>query len=74
MSAEEVKMVDREEDCLSRVVVNDINIWNASIAHPLTMREYDVAVYDSERGSFQEFQKVGNEFRFQVQNGLRYCF
>ena len=66
-------MADGEEDCLPQSTVNNIYIWNMSIAKPLTMREYDVAVYDSDRRVFQEFQKVGNEMRFQVQNGMKYC-
>ena len=66
-------MADVEGDCLPPSTVNNIFIWNTSIAQPLTMREYDVAVYSSERNVFQEFQKIGNEMRFQVQNGLKYC-
>ena len=73
MTVEELRMADVEEDCLPQSTVDNIYVWNMSIAQPLTMREYDVAVFDLERRVSQEFQKAGNEMRFQVQNGLKYC-
>ena len=68
----EVAEIDKPSDFLSDNVVRDILAWKSSQNYSLSMKPFDVAVYDSVHHRFQEFQKARNEFHYQLVNGISF--